>query len=137
MASGILSVQRGLGSTAGFAIMGSVLAIVVSTQLPAKLETIVPDPTERTAVVDEISGDANPQAVPAIIGPAPSDLSATAQRDDVVAAADSVFTNGIALAEAVGFVLVVGAFGFGWKNFPRVAGVEESEEDAEADLLGS
>ncbi len=137
MASGILSVQRGLGSTAGFAIMGSVLAIVVSTQLPGKLETIVPDPTERAAVVDEISGDANPQAVPAVIGPAPSDLSATAQRDDVVAAADSVFTNGIALAESIGFVLAVGAFVFGWKNFPRAAKVEESEEDAEADLLGS
>ncbi|OWY61507.1 hypothetical protein B7486_63425, partial [cyanobacterium TDX16] len=40
MASGILSVQRALGSTAGFAIMGSILAAVVSLTLSSDLEPL-------------------------------------------------------------------------------------------------
>jgi fucose permease len=59
MASGILSTQRGMGSTAGFAIMGTILAFVVAAQLPAKLEPIISDPVERSATVDEIVQDAN------------------------------------------------------------------------------
>ena len=44
MASGIMSAQRALGSTTGFAIMGSVLAAVVATTLPAKFEPLLSEP---------------------------------------------------------------------------------------------
>jgi len=48
MASGIMSAQRALGSTAGFAIMGSVLAAVVGSVLPAKFEPFLPEPARGT-----------------------------------------------------------------------------------------
>ncbi len=44
MASGIMSAQRALGSTAGFAIMGSVLAAVVAATLPAKFAPYLSEP---------------------------------------------------------------------------------------------
>ena len=69
MASGILSTQRALGSTAGFAIMGSVLAVTVSVVLPHDLERIVPDAQRRDQVVERVVDDANPQAVAGLIGP--------------------------------------------------------------------
>jgi hypothetical protein len=47
MASGILSAQRALGSTAGFAIMGSVLAAVVALTLPGKFEPYLPNEQQR------------------------------------------------------------------------------------------
>ena len=52
MASGILSSQRALGSTAGFAVMGSILAVTISVALPTKLEPLVPDHGARDEVVD-------------------------------------------------------------------------------------
>src|SRR4029077_13842389 len=69
MASGIMSAQRALGSTAGFAIMGSILAVVVSATLPAKLESVIPDPTQRQEAVTDIVDAANPRAVVGLIGP--------------------------------------------------------------------
>ncbi len=136
MASGILSSQRALGSTAGFAIMGSLLALVVAAQLPSALEPIIPDADERNEVVEQIVTDANPQAVPSPIGPGPSGPRAEAQRDDVIEAADAVFTDGIALAEASGFLLALVALFIGWKAFPRSERAEVQEDTTEADLLG-
>src|SRR4029077_9294133 len=69
MASGIMSAQRALGSTAGFAIMGSILAVVVGATLPAKLESVIPDPTQRQEAVTDIVDAANPRAVVGLIGP--------------------------------------------------------------------
>src|SRR5262249_10750722 len=63
MASGILSSQRALGSTAGFAIMGSLLAITISIVLPHDLKPIVSDPTQRQEITDQVADDANPQAI--------------------------------------------------------------------------
>ena len=82
MASGIMSAQRALGSTAGFAIMGSILAVVVSATLPGKLETVIPDPTERQEAVDDIVDTANPRAVVGLIGPGKpiSDVPASERR---------------------------------------------------------
>ena len=54
MASGILSAQRALGSTAGFAIMGSVLALTVAAVLPNKLEPLVASPSARDQIVDQV-----------------------------------------------------------------------------------
>ena len=99
MASGILSSQRALGSTAGFAIMGSLLALVVAAQLPGDLEPVVPDASERSEVADVVD-EANPNAVPSVIGPAPSDptgRSGSVDRSAVMA--DESFVNGMRFAE--------------------------------------
>jgi EmrB/QacA subfamily drug resistance transporter len=69
MASGILSSQRALGSTAGFAIMGSVFAASISVVLPGDLESRIPDAAQREQVVDRVVEDANPHAVASLIGP--------------------------------------------------------------------
>lgn len=75
--------------------------------------------------------DANPQAVPAVIGRSPS----RSARDDVIDAADSAFVNGIRLAELFGFLLVAGTFVFGRVVFPRSENAERIEElDEAADL---
>ncbi len=58
-----------LGSTAGFAIMGTLLALTMSATLPDKLEPFIADGSERTEVVDQVVDDANPRAVVAFIGP--------------------------------------------------------------------
>jgi len=133
MASGILSTQRGLGSTAGFAVMGSVLAIVVASQLPDKLETAVPDPAERVEVAADVEEDANPQAVPSINAKAPT--TDAYDRPEVVDAADGAFVDGIRIAELVGFLLVAATFVFGWFAFPRSEADERSDELAEAATL--
>jgi hypothetical protein len=74
--------------------------------------------------------DANPQAVPAVIGRSPS----RSARDDVIDAADSAFVNGIRLAELFGFLLVAGTFVFGWVVFPRSEKAERTDEMEAADL---
>ena len=68
MASGILSAQRALGSTAGFAIMGTLLAAVVAGTLPDRVAPYLPA-ADRQQVVDRVVADANPRAVTSIIGP--------------------------------------------------------------------
>jgi EmrB/QacA subfamily drug resistance transporter len=119
MASGILSSQRALGSTAGFAVMGSVLAATVSFTLPDKLETLIPNEQQRTEVVDQVVDDANPQAVVALVGPGeplPDDVTVD---DDVLDAADDAFIAGIRLAMLVGFAVALSALVLGWLLFPR------------------
>ena len=124
MASGILSTQRAIGSTAGFAVMGSLLALVVGLQLPSKLEPVIPDSTERDEVVADVVDAANPSAVPATIGPKTDPVD----RDDVVEITDDVFVNGILVAELAGAAVAFGAFLFGWFAFPRTRDEEGSPQ---------
>ena len=56
-----MSSQRALGSTAGFAIMGSILAVVVSTPCPSS-SSRSPNAADRQAV-DDHRRHANPRAV--------------------------------------------------------------------------
>jgi EmrB/QacA subfamily drug resistance transporter len=119
MASGILSSQRALGSTAGFAVMGSVLAVTVSTALPGDLETLVPDRAARDRVVERVVDDANPDAVTALVGPGKPVPDSVRREDAVLAATDDAFVDGIRLAELTGLVLALGALGLGWFVFPR------------------
>lgn len=119
MASGILSTQRGLGSTAGFAIMGSVLVGVVSSALPDRLEPIVSRPAERSRIVDAVVDGANPQAVTAVIGPGDPIRTGVAEQDAVLAAADAAFVSGIRVAMLVGCVLALSALALVWVTFPR------------------
>ena len=132
MASGILSAQRALGSTAGFAIMGSLLALVVSLQLPGNLETVIPNAAERQQVVTDVVNASNPQAVPSVIGPAPSGSADITDRAAVVAAVDGAFDDGIRLAEGAGFLLTFCVFILGWFVFPRTPAREHEEELTEA-----
>jgi hypothetical protein len=119
MASGILSTQRGLGSTAGFAIMGSVLVGVVSSALPERLEPIVSRPAERSRIVDAVVDGANPQAVTAVIGPGDPIRTGVPEQDAVLAAADAAFVSGIRVAMLVGCVLALSALALVWVTFPR------------------
>jgi hypothetical protein len=119
MASGILSSQRALGSTAGFAIMGSVLAATVSLTLPNRLEPLIPDEATRDEVVAQVVDEANPQAVTSLIGPGqplPDDVT---QDDEILAETDDAFIAGIRVAMLVGFAVATSALLVGWFTFPR------------------
>jgi EmrB/QacA subfamily drug resistance transporter len=131
MASGILSAQRALGSTAGFAVMGSLLALVVGLQLPDKLEPVIPDESEREAAVDDIVDAANPSAAPGTVGPKSDPIS----RAEVVEVADGVFADGIRVAELAGALFAFGVLVFGWVAFPRGREEESEEELGEAAAL--
>jgi hypothetical protein len=126
MASGIMSAQRALGSTAGFAIMGSVLAAVVGSVLPAKFEPFLPEPA-RTAAVEAVVDDANPRAVVALIGPGKPLPDAVAKRQELVDAADDAFAEGIRVALAVALVLSVLVLIAGAKVFPKGVAEEHAE----------
>ena len=137
MASGIMSAQRALGSTAGFAIMGSILAVVVGATLPAKLESVIPDPAQRQEAVTDIVDAANPRAVVGLIGPGKPITDVPASNiDGVVDAADDAFVEGIraALAAAAGLVGLTLVAGFVF--FPK-GRREVADEEADALALAA
>jgi MFS family permease len=134
MASGIMSAQRALGSTVGFAVLGSILAAALTATLSAHLAGALPDPTERKEVTATIIGNANPRAYAAEIGPGrPIQHLDAATQKAILAAADSDFVEGIrfSLATAMVFLAVVLAAGFAW--FPRGKGsIADAEREAQA-----
>ena len=120
MASGIMSAQRALGSTVGFAVLGSILAAALAATLSVHLADALPDPTERKEVADTIIGNANPRAYSAEIGPGrPIQHLDAATQKAILAAADNDFVEGIrfSLATAVVLLAFVLTAGFVW--FPR------------------
>ena len=120
MASGIMSAQRALGSTVGFAVLGSVLAAALTVTLSAHLAEALPNPTERREVADAIIGNANPRAYVAEIGPAKPIQHENEQTEAaILAAADRDFVEGIrfSLGVAVLVLALVLAAGYAW--FPR------------------
>jgi EmrB/QacA subfamily drug resistance transporter len=119
MASGILSSQRALGSTAGFAIMGSILAVTIAAALPGDLERVLPNQQRRDAVVDRVVDDANPQAVAGLIGPGRPLPRDAAEDRAVLDAADDAFVDGIRIAMLVGFLVSFSALLVSWWLFPR------------------
>jgi len=134
MASGIMSAQRALGSTVGFAVLGSILAATLTVTLSAHLAGALPDRTERREVVATIIGNANPRAYSAEIGPGRpiKHIDATTQKA-ILAAADSDFVEGIrfSLATAIVFLALVLAAGIAW--FPRGKGsMADAEREARA-----
>jgi EmrB/QacA subfamily drug resistance transporter len=133
MASGIMSAQRALGSTAGFAIMGSVLAAVVATTLPAKFAPFISGPA-RTDAVSAVVNDANPRAVVSIIGPGRPLPDAVLQRDELVDAADDAFTQGIRIALLVGGALSVAVLVAGFLVFPKGTGEVTAEREESTHL---
>ncbi|MCC5951694.1 MAG: MFS transporter [Acidimicrobiia bacterium] len=136
MASGIMSAQRALGSTAGFAIMGTILALVVSMQLPGDLETLVPDATERAEVVEQVTQAANPQAVAAAIGPGrPLAESDDSEKGALAAAADGAFVAGMRAAFLVALVLALAALVAGWRVFPKGRATTDEQVEGEVEQL--
>lgn len=110
MASGILSTQRAIGSIAGYAVMGAVLAAWLGASLDGRLETVLPDATERTAVAEEIVDQANPHAFAAEIGPGrPLATSSTTVDDEILELAVDDFATGTRLALGVGVGLTLAA----------------------------
>ena len=96
MASGIMSAQRALGSTVGFAVLGSILAAALTATLSVHLAGALPDPTERKEVAAMIIGNANPRAYSAEIGPGrPIQHLDAATQKAILAAADTDFVEGI------------------------------------------
>jgi MFS family permease len=129
MASGIMSTQRALGSTVGFAVLGSILAAALTATLNAHLAAALPDPIEREEVAATIIQNANPRAYAVVIGPGrPIQHLDAATQEAILVAAKSDFIEGIrfSLATAIVFLALVLAAGFAW--FPRgkdsVAGAE-------------
>jgi EmrB/QacA subfamily drug resistance transporter len=134
MASGIMSVQRALGSSVGFAVLGSILAAALTATLNTHLAGALPDPTEREEVTATIIRNANPRAYSAEIGPArPIQHLDAATQQAILAAADSDFVEGIrfSLATAMVLLALVLAAGFAW--FPRGKGsIADAEREAQA-----
>lgn len=126
MASGMLSAQRALGSTAGFAVMGSVLAAVVAARLPDRFAASLPAADVQPAV-DVVVADANPRAVASIIGPGKPLPTDVASVPELVDAADETFVEGIRIALASGLVLCVLALVAAWFVFPRRTGDEPTQ----------
>jgi EmrB/QacA subfamily drug resistance transporter len=123
MASGIMSAQRALGSTVGFAVLGSVLAAFLTMTLGEHLAQALPDPTERKEVVETIIGNANPRAYTAEIGPGrPIQHVDSATQQAILAAADRDFVDGIQLSLATAIVILALVLAAGYAWFPKGKG---------------
>jgi hypothetical protein len=128
-----MSAQRALGSTAGFAIMGSVLAAVVGATLPGKFAPYLEEPARREAV-ERVVDDANPRAVANVIGPGRPLPDTVRNRRELVDAADDAFVSGIRVALLVGGGVTLAALITGALIFPKGTR-EEDDEDVETDAL--
>jgi EmrB/QacA subfamily drug resistance transporter len=132
MASGIMSAQRAIGSTVGFAVLGSILAAWLAATLDRDLATALPDRAQRGEVVAVIVKDANPRAYAAEIGPGrPITHADPVLRDGILRTAAADFVQGIrlALACAIALLAIVLTAGIAW--FPRHAeAIAQAEQEA-------
>jgi len=131
MASGIMSAQRAIGSSVGYAVLGSVLAAWLATTLDADLVAVVPNPSERQAVAAAIVKSANPRAhVAEIVPRAPAVHPDPAVQTAITAAADQDFVQGIRAGLLLAVALLVLALLIGWRGFPRGgAALREAERE--------
>jgi MFS family permease len=138
MASGIMSAQRAIGSTVGFAVLGSVLAAWLAATLEQDLVTVIANRDERAAVASAIVASANPRAHVAEIGPRqPISHPDESVRRAIVAVAERDFIAGIrvALGVAIGLLLLV--LVIGWRYFPRGHDAMMSDAEREAAKLAT
>ena len=133
MASGIMSAQRAIGSTLGFAVMGSILSAWLGATLAADLAPVIADPQERQLVSRAIINGANPRAHVAEIGPARPIRHPDARTEAAIReVAERDFVSGIRLALGVAIVLLGGVFAAGLVWFPRGAGAAMADAQREA-----
>ena len=132
MASGIMSAQRAIGSTVGFAVLGSILAAWLSATLDNDLAAALSDPVQRGDVVTAIVKDANPRAYVAEIGPGkPIRHGNAALRDGILRIADADFVQGIRLALTSAIILLACVLAAGVAWFPRhKEAITQAEQEA-------
>ncbi|WP_338673554.1 DHA2 family efflux MFS transporter permease subunit [Streptomyces sp. SCSIO 30461] len=103
MGSGIMSAQRAVGTTFGFAVTGTILATWVGSTLDASLREAIPEAAVRRAVVSQIVDEADPYAYTAEVSPRrPLPAPTPAQREEIVSAARQDFIDGSRLGVGVG-----------------------------------
>ena len=138
MASGIMSAQRAIGSTAGYAVMGAILAIWLGSTVNGRLETEIPDPVARREVAAVIIKQATPHAVNAEVGPGrPLGQDTPLEREAIERAAGQDFERGMQIA--IGFAIALSLVGWFLTFFglPRghgaIAAAESEAEHIEAE----
>ncbi|MEM8621213.1 MAG: DHA2 family efflux MFS transporter permease subunit [Actinomycetota bacterium] len=120
MASGIMSSQRAIGSMAGFAVLGTVLASWLGGTLDERLSTVIPDAQAREIAVEEIIDSANPRAYSTAIVPSNQiEGSTTSIDDEVVNAAKLDFREGIQLALGLAAALTAIVLALCWRWLPK------------------
>jgi EmrB/QacA subfamily drug resistance transporter len=128
MASGIFSAQRAIGSTVGYALMGSILAMWLGATLNTSLEPVIPNETQREAVSDSIIDNANPYAFLAEIGPGePIFYERPAKQDEILEVAQDDVVQGIQISLAVGGALVLALWALGQFKYARPNRGERSQ----------
>jgi EmrB/QacA subfamily drug resistance transporter len=138
MASGIMSAQRAIGSTVGYAVLGSVLAAWLAATLDRDLVPVVADAAERQVVASAIVSSANPHAHVAEIVPRhPITHRDPAIQDAIIRVADGDFVQGIRVALGIAVVLLLLVLLAGWKWFPRGADALQQAKREEAKLAVS
>ncbi|MGB8437363.1 MAG: DHA2 family efflux MFS transporter permease subunit [Burkholderiales bacterium] len=123
MASGIMSAQRAIGSTIGFAVLGSVLAAWLAATLDLDLAKLIPGAAERKAITAVIVSHANPHAQIAEIVPRrPISHPEPNLQEAITAAADGDFVQGIRAGLLVAIAVLSVVLLLGWRWFPRGTG---------------
>ncbi len=135
MASGIMSAQRAIGSTVGYAVLGSVLAAWLTATLDPDLAPVIPNAAERREIAAAIVSSANPHAQVAEIVP----RRPIAHPDPVVqkaitTAADDDFVQGIRVALILAVVLLSFVLLACWRGLPRGAEALRQAKQEEAKL---
>ena len=138
MASGIMSAQRAIGSTVGFAVLGSVLAAWLFATLDPDLAPVVPNAAERRIIASKIVSSANPRAhVSEIVPRRPITHPDHAVQAEITAAADDDFVQGIRVALLIAVALLVVTLLVGWRWFPRGGAALSEAEREEARLAAT
>jgi EmrB/QacA subfamily drug resistance transporter len=134
MAAAIMSAQRALGSTVGFAVLGSVLAASLTATLDAHLAGVLPNAAERREVAATIIANANPRAYAAEIGPGrPVGHADDGTQRAILAAADQDFVEGIRISLGTAVVVLGLVLAAGYRGFPRgTGGIAEARREAGA-----
>lgn len=125
MASGIMSAQRAIGSTVGFAVLGSLLAAWLGATLQEDVVVLRISESEAHEIAVVIIREANPHAMPSEIAPSrPLD-------DEVAAVADADFVEGIRASLGVAAVVVLGSLVLAVFGFPgSEKALDEAEDEA-------
>jgi EmrB/QacA subfamily drug resistance transporter len=133
MASGIMSAQRAIGSTLGFAVMGSILSAWLAGTLASDLVPVIADASERQMVARAIIDGANPRAHVAEIAPAkPIRHPDPGTQAAIRAVAERDFVEGIRVALGVAIVLLGAVLTAGLLWFPRAPGAALADAQREA-----
>jgi len=135
MASGIMSAQRAIGSTVGFAVMGTILSAWIAGTLAKDLTPVVPNIYERETITRSIIAGANPRAQVAEVAPARPIRHPNPRMEAAIRkVAERDFVIGIRIALAVAIALLATVFVAGLLWLPRKPGAAIADAQREAAL---